>query len=271
MPVSQQPKPATTFPIPCRTNPTAMYAHEALGQPSLPFRFPIKDLLAEGITLLGAKDPLHLTSLSLQLSASISQGEVALDQLPTCQSTVLYLTTSYVSTKLALEKLESTRPPHGPTGFPKLVLINVAYIDPLSLPDLLENYVKSYSNVHQIVIDTLFSICYLRRSLINHVGLVSRLKDLCNDNYLSLLLPHCVSRTQRDYIPEAFTGLSAYTTDPDIHTLLLHQHQDYGGLATFTLHLHSFLIEHDPYQLLCSRKPHHWSITEHPTIIPPLS
>src|SRR5438067_2171367 len=148
---SNQPKIATTFPIPCRANPSAMYAHEALGQPSLPFRFPIKDLLSEGITLLGAKDPLSLTSLCLQLSASISNGEAALDRLPTCQSTVLYLTTSSTSTKLALQKLERIRSPHEPSHFPNLVLINVAYIDPLALPDLLETYVNSYSNVHHIV------------------------------------------------------------------------------------------------------------------------
>ena len=102
----------TTFPIPCRTNPTPMYAHEVLGQPSVPFRFPIVGLLAEGITLLGAKSPLHLQSLCLQLASSISAGQPALDDLPTCQSTVLYLTTSSTSTKLALQKLERTRSPH---------------------------------------------------------------------------------------------------------------------------------------------------------------
>src|SRR5712691_10047669 len=260
-----------TFPIPCRTNLTPMYAHEVLGQPSVPFRFPIVGLLAEGITLLGAKSPLHLQSLCLHLASSISAGQPALDDLPTCQSTVLYLTTSYTSTKHALEQMKTALPAHHPISFPNLVLLNVASIDPLALPDLLESFVQSYSNVHQIVIDSLFTVCHYRRALINHVGLVSRLKDLCNDNHLSLLLPHCVSHTKRDYIPDAFTGLSAYTTDPDIHTLLLHQHQDYGGLATFTLHLHSFLIEHDPYQLLFSRTTRHWSITEHATVIPPLS
>jgi len=102
-----QPKSATTFPMVYRSAPSGIYGHELFAQPPQVFRFPIEGLLPEGITLLGAKNPLHLQSLCLQLASSISAGQPALGLLATSQSTVLYLTTSFASTKYALEQLSS--------------------------------------------------------------------------------------------------------------------------------------------------------------------
>lgn len=136
--------------------PTIQTASELMGKTLPPVRWAVKDIIAEGVTLLAGKAKKGKSTLMLHIGMSVAQGTIALGKLDTEAGDVLYL---------ALEDNERRmqRRIRGMLGHGENVPVGlqIAY---QWLPleqggsEALERYLDAHPTVQMVIVDTLHHV-----------------------------------------------------------------------------------------------------------------